>query len=75
MKNIAQIQSLIGNGQVTFWSIPMTRIIKTLFDRKRPEPTPEEIEAFRMANEALQFRVNLIARQGLSHQPMQRSAA
>ena len=46
----------------------MTRILKTLFDRKRNEPTPEENEAFRAANETLMFRANLIARQGLGRQ-------
>ncbi|MCB1378259.1 MAG: hypothetical protein KDK89_07835 [Alphaproteobacteria bacterium] len=35
----------------------MNRIIKTLFDRKRNQPTPEEIEAMDRANRALQWRV------------------
>jgi hypothetical protein len=46
----------------------MTRILKSFIEsrRNRNQPTPEEIEAFRIANEALQFRVNTIARQSLS---------
>ena len=35
----------------------MPRIIKTLFDRKRDEPTPEETEAFNRATFVLRCRV------------------
>ena len=42
----------------------MARIIKSLLGYNRDEATPEEIEAYRVANEALQFRVNIIVRQG-----------
>jgi hypothetical protein len=54
----------------------MTRILKSLLGNKKPQqPTVEELEAMRAANEALQFRVNMIARQGLSRQLVQRTAA
>jgi hypothetical protein len=43
----------------------MARIIKSLFGYNRDMATPEETEAYRVANEALQYRVNMIARQGL----------
>jgi len=41
----------------------MTRIFKSLLGRHNEPPSPEEIEAHRVANEALQSRVNMIARQ------------
>lgn len=40
----------------------MTRILKTLFDRKRNEPTPEEIEAENFTRMALQVRVEQLMR-------------
>lgn len=43
----------------------MPRLIKSLFGFNRDDATPEEKEAYRVANEALQYRVNLIARQSL----------
>jgi hypothetical protein len=43
----------------------MAHIIKSLFGYNRDLATPEESEAYRVANEALQYRVNMIARQGL----------
>lgn len=42
----------------------MARLIKSLFGFNREAATPEELEAYRVANEALQYRVNMIARQG-----------
>ena len=44
----------------------MARMIKSLLGYNRDEATPEEIEAYRVANEALQYRVNSIVRQGAS---------
>jgi len=41
----------------------MTGIFKSLLGRHDRQPSPEEIEAHRVANEALQSRVNMIARQ------------
>jgi hypothetical protein len=43
----------------------MTRMIKSLLGRKEQEPTPEELEALRLASAALQSRVNSMLRQGL----------
>ena len=48
----------------------MTRIFKSLLGRHDHQPSPEEIEAYRVANEALQYRVNMIARQGLGSRVM-----
>ena len=48
----------------------MTRIIKSLLGRTNEAPSPEEIEAQRVANEALQYRVNMIMRQGLGPRMM-----
>lgn len=42
----------------------MSRIIKSLLGYSREFATPEETEAYRVANEALQYRVNMISRQG-----------
>jgi hypothetical protein len=41
----------------------MSRIIQSLLGYSRDSATPEEREAYRVANEALQYRVNLIERQ------------
>lgn len=41
----------------------MARLIKSLLGYDRNKATPEEAEAYRVANEALQFRVNVM----LSH--------
>jgi hypothetical protein len=41
----------------------MARIIQSLFGYNRNTATPEEIEAYRVANEALQYRVNTMLRQ------------
>ena len=42
----------------------MSRLITTLFGFNRDIATPEEAEAYRVANEAHQYRTNMIARQG-----------
>lgn len=42
----------------------MAHLIKSLLGYNRNDATPEETEAYRVANEALQYRVNMIARQG-----------
>ena len=42
----------------------MTRTIQSLFGYDRAHATPEEIEAYKVANEALQYRVNMISRRG-----------
>ena len=44
----------------------MARIIKSLLGYNRDEATPEEIEAYRVANEALQYRVNMMLHHGAS---------
>ena len=44
----------------------MARMIKSLLGYNRDEATPEEIEAYRVANEALQYRVSSIVRQSAS---------
>ena len=36
----------------------MARLIKSLFGYNRNAATPEEMEAYRVANEALQYRVH-----------------
>ena len=41
----------------------MARLIQSLFGYNRNTATPEEIEAYRVANEALQYRVNTMLRQ------------
>jgi hypothetical protein len=41
----------------------MARFIKSLLGYDRNVASPEETEAYRVANEALQYRVNMIARQ------------
>ena len=41
----------------------MARMIKSLFGYNREEATPEEIEAYRVANEALHYRVNALMHQ------------
>lgn len=40
----------------------MARIIQSLFGYNRNTATPEEMEAYRVANEALQYRVNTMLR-------------
>jgi hypothetical protein len=41
----------------------MTRLIQSLLGYNREDASPEEIEAYRVANEALHYRVNAVARQ------------
>jgi hypothetical protein len=41
----------------------MARMIKSLFGYNREVATPEEIEAYRVANEALHYRVNVMMHQ------------
>ena len=41
----------------------MSRIIQSLLGYNRDSATPEEREAYRVANEALHYRVNMIERQ------------
>jgi len=52
----------------------MTRILKTLFDRKRNEPTPEEIEAENFNRMALQVRVEQLMRSREAIRPRQFAA-
>jgi hypothetical protein len=40
----------------------MTRMLKTLFDRKKKEPSPEEVEADLAARMALKVRVEQMIR-------------
>jgi hypothetical protein len=42
----------------------MSRIIKSLFGFNRNTATPEEMEAYRVANEALQYRVHTMIHRG-----------
>jgi hypothetical protein len=41
----------------------MTNYIKSLFGYEGSKATPEEAEAYRIANEALQYRVQKLSRQ------------
>ena len=48
----------------------MARLIKSLLGYDRNKATPEEAEAYRVANEALQFRVSAMMSHGTRPAPL-----